>query len=75
MFRQTIILVSLIAGAAAATYFTIGTRVDGDQNIYNQTSQSFETVLPTTHTVNMFFLGGENTFTFSRFDVYEVSNF
>lgn len=72
MFRQTIILVCLIAIATPSdSWFEVGTRVDGDQNIANQTSQSIETDLPTIHTVIKLFLGGQNTF-YSRFDVYEV---
>lgn len=73
MFRQTIILVGLIAIATqTSAWFEVGTRVPGDQNIFNQTSQTTETDLPQRHTITKLFTGGEYTFTFSRFDVYEV---
>lgn len=71
MFRQTIILVSLFAGGFA-WWIEVGTRVSGDQHLYTQTNQTIETVLPTIHILNTFFLGGKNTFTFSRLEVYEV---
>lgn len=73
MFRQTIILFVLIAAATkSSAWFEVGTRVTGDQNIFNQTIQTIETVLPTNHTITKVFFGEEYTFTYSRFDVYEV---
>lgn len=76
MFRQTLVLfVCLIALAVGNEFiwFGIGSRVDGDQNISNQTAQTFETEFPTTHKINLLFYGGESTFTHARFVIEEVS--
>lgn len=77
MFRQTIILACLIAVAASSEsdWFEIGTRVDGDQNILNQTSRSYPSDSPRVHVVYTAFAASATNsfFTFSRFDVEEVS--
>lgn len=77
MFRQTIVLACFIALAVASdeAWFGIGARVEGDQNLSNQTTTSLETSVPTQHSINLLFFGGANTFTFGRFDVYGVSSF
>lgn len=74
MFRQTLSVVCLIALATSASaWFAVGSRVEGDDIISSQTALTLETELPTNHTINMLFDGGENTFTYARFDVVEVS--
>lgn len=74
MFRQTILILSLVALATCnPTWFGVGTRVDGDQNIHNQTTRSLLTDFFTNHTVTITFYGGENTFTYSRVDIDQVS--
>lgn len=77
MFRQTILLVSFIALVTSSSWFEVGTRVTGDRNISNRTDQTIETVIPRNHTILMTLtlVGAENTFTYSRFDVYEVKVF
>lgn len=73
MFRQIILFASIVALATSVpSWFEVGTRVNGDRNVANRTDQTAETVLPKNHTINMMFVGFEYTFTYSRFDVYEV---
>lgn len=75
MFRQLVVLSCFIALAIASDdlWFEIGYRVEGDQNLFNQTTRSFETELPTRHSINLLFDGGANTFTHARFDIEGVS--
>lgn len=75
MFCQTILLASIIALATStSSWFEVGTRVVGDRNISNRTDQTAETELPKNHTIllSLSLVGSENTFTYGRFDVYEV---
>lgn len=74
MFRQTLLLACIIALATSASaWFGVGIREEGDQNIFNQTAQSFETEFPTNHTINLLFDAGQSTFTHARFVIEEVS--
>lgn len=76
MFRQTVLLVCLIAFATSASaWFGVGFREEGDQNIFNQTAQTLETEFPTNHTINLLFDAGESTFTHSRFEIEPVSRY
>lgn len=76
MFRQTVIFACLIALAASESeWFGVGTRVEGDQNIHNQTSTSYPSDSPRVHVVYTAFAASATNsyFTYSRFDVEEVS--
>lgn len=77
MFRQTIVLACLIALAVASddVWFGVGSRVEGDVNLSNQTTTSFRTEEPTSHTINLLYFAGSSTFTFGRFDIENVSFF
>lgn len=73
MFRQTILLVSLIALATAqSAYYAHGVRQDGDQfieTIYQQTELTEET---STHIVNVRISDANTTLTYVQYNVLEV---
>lgn len=70
MFRQTLLLVCLIALASSVS---VGNRVEGDDIISIHTVVTLETELSTNHTINMLFDGVDDTFTYASFLVVEVS--
>lgn len=76
MFRQAVVLAACLIALAVASddiWFELGFRVEGDQNLVNQTTRSFLTESAQRHSINLLFIGGENTFTHSRFDIEGVS--
>lgn len=73
MFRQSILLISLIALATAqSAYYAHGVRQDGDQHIETLYHQTELTETSSVHIVNVRVSDANTTLTYVQYNVLEV---